>query len=392
MAMMWSRRWRREFPGAGAGIFAVALSLITFFAFSRPLAAKNPERPAGAETVPVTVGTAILKSVPVQLQAIGRVEAYSTVSLKSRLDGQLTRVHFQEGQEVRKGDLLFTIDPRPLEVALMRAQAELDRDKALAEKADTDLRRYADLVRKDYVSKQQYDEIRASADALKATVAADKASVENARLQLSYCFIRAPFTGITGNLLVDQGSMIKANADTGMVDIVQIQPIYVSFSVPEQNLPSIKKHMAAERLRVEAAIPGEEGTPELGILTFLDNQVNSQTGTILLKGTFANKDRRLWPGQFVNAVLTLTTRPHAVVIPSRAVQAGQDGEYVFVVKPDLTVESRPVVVGITLAGEVVIDKGLEPGEQVVTDGQLRLAPGARVQIKNASKADQETPP
>jgi multidrug efflux system membrane fusion protein len=368
-------------------IVALAFSLLTLGIIIHIASAKQPEQVRSGQTVPVTVATTRQESVPVQVRVIGKVEAYSTVSIKARVDGELIRVHFQEGQEVKKGDLLFTIDPRPFEVAIKQAQAQLERDTALAEKAQTDLGRYADLVRKDYVSKERYDEIRAGADALKATVAADEASVENARLQFSYCFIRAPFTGIAGSLLVDQGSMIKANADTGMVDILQIQPIYVSFSVPEQKLPVIKKYMAMGQLRVEATIPGDEGASEQGTLTYLDNKVDSQTGTILLKGTFANKDRLLWPGQFVNAVLTLTTLPHAVVIPSRAVQAGQQGEYVFVVRPDLTVESRPVVVGITFADEVVIDKGLESGEQVVTDGQLRLAPGARVKIKNVPKAN-----
>jgi multidrug efflux system membrane fusion protein len=331
--------------------------------------------------VAVTAATADRKTVPVQLSAIGTVEAYATVSIKSRVSGELVGVHFKEGQEVQKGDLLFTIDPRPYEVALQEAQAQLLKDKALADKAALDAKRYAELAGKNLVSKDKYEQFRTNAAALNATLEADKASIENVRLQLSFCSIHAPFTGRTGSLMVDEGSQVKANDDHGLVDLVEITPIYVNFSVSQQNLAPIRRFMAAGPLKVIARIPGDREHPEEGLLTFVDNRISSDTGTILLKGTFANTDRLLWPGQFVDVLLNLTQRPKAIVVPSQAIQTGQNGTYVFVIKPDLTVESRSVVVGMTLGEESVIDSGLAAGEQVVTDGQLRLVPGSRVQIR-----------
>jgi multidrug efflux system membrane fusion protein len=292
-------------------------------------------------------------------------------------------VHFREGQDVRKGELLFTIDPRPFEAALKEARARLDRDAALADKAEIDARRYAELVAKNYVSSDKFEQFRANAEALRASVAADRAALERAQLNLEYCSIRAPMTGRTGRLLVDQGAQIKANDDKGgMVEIMQIMPIHVGFAVPQQHLSNIKTHMAAGPLKVDADIPESRLKPEAGTLSFLDNKVNTQTGTVLLKGTFANRDRLLWPGQFVTATLTLTTRGDAVVIPSVAIQVGQDGQFVYVVKPDMSVESRPVKPGMSVGDGVVIDQGLAAGERVVTEGQLRLVPGARVQVSS----------
>jgi multidrug efflux system membrane fusion protein len=343
---------------------------------------RPPER-TEPEAVAVTAAAAVKKTVPVQLTAIGTAESYASVSIKSRISGQLVQVNFKEGQDVSKGDLLFTIDPRPYEVVLKEAQARLAKDKVLTEKAEIDARRYADLAGKDFVSKDKSEQFKTNAAALKATLEGDKAAVENARLQLSYCYIRAPFSGRTGSLLVDEGAQIKANDDSGLVDITQIAPIYVSFSVPQQDLGRIQQHMQQATLAVAAFLPGDKVQPEQGSLTFLDNRVSSDTGTIRLKATFANVDRRLWPGQFVDVVLTLTTRPDAIVVPSEAVQTGQQGLFVFIIKPDMTVESRPVSVAMTLGGETVIDSGVSPGEQVVTDGQFRLVPGARVQIRKA---------
>jgi multidrug efflux system membrane fusion protein len=372
------------------GVIAAILALAILGIVIHLVSANRPEKAKGRETVvPVLAGPVGQKDVPLQLLAIGRVEAYATVSIKIRVTGEITQVHFREGQEVKKGDLLFTIDPRPYQAALDEAQARLERDTALLAKAEKDAERYSQLVQGDYVSADRYEQARSTADALKATVAADKAQVESARLQLSYCYIRSPFTGRTGSLLVKQGSMIKANEDTGMMDIAQIQPIYVSFSVPEQNLPAIKEYMAQGPLKVEAVPPEAAQPPEEGTLTFIDNQVNRQTGTILLKGTFANTEKHLWPGQFVNVVLTLTTRPNATVVPAQAIQVGQQGQFVYVIKPDLTVEPRPVVISTTLDGEAVVEKGLTPGEQVVTDGQLRLMPGAKVEIKDGLLNNQE---
>jgi multidrug efflux system membrane fusion protein len=378
----------------------------------------------------------IQKNVPVQLRAIGTVEAYSVVSIKTLVGGELTSVSFKEGQDIKKGELLFSIDPRPYEAALKQAEANLQSNKAQVKQAEANLvkdmaqvqqaeanlardiaqlknaqeeaRRYASLLEKDYVAKEQYDQFRTNAEALEATVRADRAAIENAqaavgadraaventraavqastaavdnaKINLGYCFIRAPMDGRTGSLLVQQGNVVKAN-DVPLVVIDQINPIYVTFPVPEQNLPEIKKHMAAGRLEVEAIIPNDEMRPEKGVLTFMDNAVDTTTGTIKLKGTFANTEKRLWPGLFVNVILTLTIQPDAIVVPTPAVQTGQEGPYAFVVKPDLTVESRPLVVTRALDGETVIAKGLKPGEVVVTDGQLRLYPGAKVEVK-----------
>jgi multidrug efflux system membrane fusion protein len=321
------------------------------------------------------------KTIPVQLSAIGNVEAYSTVSMKSQIGGVLTRVHFREGHDVNKGDLLFTIDPRPYEAALKQAEANLAKDNAQLANSRKEVQRYAELVKKGYVAQEQYDQISTNAASFEAIVNADMAVVENARLQLKYCYIYSPISGRTGNLMANEGNLIKANADTAIVVINQVQPIYVTFSVPEQSLSEVKRYMSEGKLRVEAILSKEDEKPEQGVLTFIDNAVDLATGTIKLKGTFANKGKRLWPGQFVNAVLTLTSQPDAIVVPSQAIQVGQKGQYVFVIKNDLTVEDRPLLVGITLNNETIIEKGLQAGEKIVTDGQLRLVPGAKVQLK-----------
>jgi membrane fusion protein, multidrug efflux system len=331
--------------------------------------------------VPVLVATVTEKTVPVELKVIGNVEAYSTVSIKSRLAGQLVRVNFKEGQDVKEGELIFVIDPRPYEAALRQVEANLERDKALANKAQADAGRYAELIRKQFVSQQDYDQAKATAASLGATVHADEVAVENAKLNLSYCYIKAPVSGRTGSLIAHQGNMIKDNADTAMVVINQIQPIYVSFAIPEQNLADIRKYMATGQVPVEAVIAGQENTPEMGVLTFIDNTVDKATGTILCKATFTNAAKRLWPGLFVNVVVKLSSQPGAVLVPSQALQMSQEGQIVFVVKPDLSVEVRRVEVGRPIDGDVIVTQGLKPGERVVTDGQLRLVPGATVEIK-----------
>ncbi len=341
----------------------------------------TPPRERKEPLVGVVVAPAVRKTVPVELKSVGTVEASATVSVRSRIEGQLVGVHFREGHDVKKGDLLFTIDPRPHQVALQEAQARLERDTALADKAGMDARRYAELAAKNFVSNDKFEQFRANAEALRATVAADRASVERARLQLEYCYIKAPMTGRTGRLLVDEGSQVKANDDkTSMVEIAQILPINVAFAVPQQSLAEIKTRMAQGPLKVEAFVPQGPEKPETGTLSFLDNKVNSQTGTVMLKAAFANTGRHLWPGQFVTTVLTLTSRPDTVVIPSQAVQVGQDGQFVYVVTPDMTVEMRPVRLGMSLGDEVVVEQGVSADEKVVTEGQLRLVPGAKVRI------------
>jgi multidrug efflux system membrane fusion protein len=364
-----------------AGIIAIALSAF-LVSCSNGNSSQTPKKP----TVPVTVGTVTQKTVPVQLAAIGNVEAVSTIQVKSQIGGVLQKVHFTEGQDVAKGTLLFTIDPRTYEAQVKQAEANLVKDRAQMENARKDASRYEELVKKGYVAREQYEQYRTNATALEATVAADQAALDNARLQLKYCYIYSPISGRTGGLIANEGNLIKANADTAMVVINQIQPIYVTFSVPEQYLSEIKKYMAAGKLKVEAYAAKEDKEPEEGLLSFVDNAVDLSTGTIKLKGTFPNTHRRLWPGQFVTATLTLANQPNALLVPTAAVQTGQEGQYVFVVRSDGTAESRPVTAGLAVNDETVIEKGLSPGETVVTDGQLQLVPGAKVEIKNGAGA------
>jgi multidrug efflux system membrane fusion protein len=334
-----------------------------------------------AEAVPVVIGTVAQREVPVELLVIGTVEAYSTVGVKAQVGGELTGVHFEEGQEVRKGELLFDIDNRTYAAALKEAEATLARDRVQSANAQDVVRRYTDLVKKEYVTQEGYERISSEAAALEATVHADEARVDNARIQLEYCTIHSPVAGRTGKLMVHRGNLVKANADTPLVTINQIDPVYVAFSVPEQDLPEVKRRWASGSLVTQASAPQSERTPMTGELSFVDNQVDADTRTILLKSTFSNKDRLLWPGQFVNVRLRLSTDPDALVVPSETIQTGQQGSYVFVVKPDQTVEMRPVVAGRTDGSDTVVDKGLQKGETVVTDGQLRIVPGAKVQAK-----------
>lgn len=348
-------------------------------------ACSNGKAKQSAPPAPVKTGDVTLMDVPLQINAIGNVEAYNTVSVKAMIAGEVIDVHFKEGQDVKQGDLLFQIDPRPYAAALKQAEAQLARDVAQSKNAEEQAKRYAILVQKDYVARDQYDQLKANADALAAAVDADKANVENSRLQLAYCTIKSPIDGRVGSVLINKGNVIKAN-DLVMVTINKIRPIYVTFSIPEQNLSVIKKYMATGSLKVDALIPGDEKRPAQGKLTFVDNTVDATTGTIKLKGTFENGDRRLWPGQFVNVSLTLSTQRNAVVMPTAALQAGQQGQFVFVVKSDLTVESRPVTVARAYGELTVIAQGVKPGEKVVTDGQLQLIPGTKVEIKNTNES------
>jgi multidrug efflux system membrane fusion protein len=393
-------------------LFVGVIGLLCFAFILSACSNEKSKKPASV-SFPVTVGTAIQKTIPVQIRSIGNGQAYSTVAVKSKVGGEVIRVHFKEGQDVKKGEPLFTIDPRPFEVALKEAEARLEKDLAQVQQAKANLerdlvraknaeeeaRRYEFLIQKGVVARQQYEKLRADADALEATVLgdraaidnaeaavrADRAAIENAKIQLGYCFIHSPMDGRTGSVLIQQGNLIKAE-DIHLVVIHQVTPIYVAFSIPEQYLSEIKKYMASGDLQVEALAPMNEERPEKGVITFIDNAVDSNTGTIRLKGTFANHEKKLWPGQFINVVLTLTTEPNAIVVPSQAVQTGQEGQYVFVLKPDFTVESRPVVVGQTVNDEMVVQKGLHVDEKVVTDGQLRLYPGARVEVKTPDSA------
>jgi multidrug efflux system membrane fusion protein len=334
---------------------------------------------------PVEAAASVLKDVPVELRAVGTVESYKSVSVKSLIGGLLQKVHFEEGREVKAGQILFSIDPRPYEAAVKQAEANLLRDTAQMENAKKEARRYEELVLKEYVPKSQYDDARTAADAFSAVVAADKAAVDNARSMLEYCSIKAAVTGRTGNLFFREGALIKANDDKAMVVINQIRPIYVDFTVPSQYLDEIRRRSAGGKIVVEAGTPQNEAdrtSPSRGVLTFIDNSVDATTGTVHLKATFDNADEKLWPGLFVNVLVKLSVLHQAVVVPSQAVTTGQSGRFVFVIKDDMTVEVRDVTTGMTRSGETIIEKGLNAGERVVTDGQLKLTPGAKVKIKD----------
>jgi multidrug efflux system membrane fusion protein len=359
--------------------------------------------------VPVTIATAATKDVPVEVQVIGNVEAYSTITVKAQVGGELTAVRFHEGDFVKKEDVLFEIDRRPLEAqlnqavantardraALGQAEANYAKDNASAKYADTQAKRYADLAKSGIISKDQAEQLRANADAVAQAVAADQAAIESAkaaigagqaaveqiRVQLGYTTIRSPINGRTGNLTVKQGNVVTAN-NMDLMTINQVEPIYVTFSVPEAQLNAIKNYMQAQKLAVRAKPQDDASAEETGTLTFIDNAVDPTTGTIKLKGTFTNSDHKLWPGQFVRVTLRLTTQHNAVVVPNEAVQAGQNGQFVYVVKSDRTVEARPVTTAQRVDQDMVIQSGLEPGEVVVTEGQLRLGPNSKVAVRD----------
>jgi multidrug efflux system membrane fusion protein len=334
--------------------------------------------------VPVMVGKAIQKSMPITIQGIGTVIAASTVSVRAQITGEMTSVNFKEGEDVEQGQVLVTLDKRPLEAALQQAQATLEKDTAQAANARAQATRYQDLLQRGIATREQVDTMRTQAAALEATVAADRANVENATVQLTYATIKAPMSGRTGLLQVHPGNLIRAQDTNPIVTINKITPVYVSFSVPEAQLPALKRYMGAQgTLPARALPPTETGPPSAGRINFIDNAVDPTTGTIKVKGTFPNDDRRLWPGQFVNVTVTLTSDPKALVVPSAAVQTGQQGTYVFIVKPDQTVELRTVAVARIAGDETVIQSGVNPGDTVVTDGHLRLVPGSRISVKNS---------
>ena len=334
------------------------------------------------EAVPILAAKVEQKTVSDTIHAIGRVEAFSTVDVKAQISGQVMQVHFRQGQDVKQGDLLFTIDPRPFDAALSQAQANLAKDRAQYRQASADERRYSTLLKQGVGSRQQYDQVEATAGALSASMQADDAAIQTARLNLEYTAIRAPIDGRTGDLLVHAGNLVKPDADTAMVVINQVHPVYVAFSIPEQKLPAVREFMAERKLAVQVSLPEQQGPLESGELSFVDNSVDSKTGTINLKGQFTNADSRLWPGEFVNTTLVLHEHPGAILVPSQAVQTGQQGSFVFVVQPSMKAEIRPIVIGESIDNQTVVTSGLKPGETVVTDGQLRLIPGATVTIKS----------
>jgi multidrug efflux system membrane fusion protein len=354
--------------------------------------ASNAGSPGGGSSqpaVPVTIARVVEKEMPLEVTAVGTVEAYSTVAVRAQVTGEMKAVNFRQGDDVEVGQVLFTLDPRPLEAALNQAEANLQRDTAQAANAKVIAQRMEDLVERGVGTREQRDTARTQAAALEAVVGANTAAVENARVQLQYATIRAPISGRTGALMVHAGNLVRANDQTPLVVINQVSPIYVSFGIPEALLSDLRRFMAQRELDVQALPPNESGPAALGRITFVDNQVDQTTGTIRIKATFPNANRSLWPGQFVNVTIRLATDPRAIVVPSVAVQAGPEGQYVYVVKNDQTVEMRKVVVRRTATTETILQDGVKPGETVVTDGQLRLVPGSRISVKGDTpeKAD-----
>jgi multidrug efflux system membrane fusion protein len=365
------------------GLLAILCLFFLGACSKRPAQGGSRSKSDGGPAVPVTVAEVEQKATSVEISIFGAVEAYASVEVKVQITGVLDKVHFTEGQTIKKGDLLLSIDPRESQAALKLAQANLQKDEAQLRNAEKEAARQTELFNKGFTSQDEYDKSATLVETSRAAVAADKAAVENAVLWLDYCSIRSPIDGCIGSLHVHQGNLIKAN-DISVVTINQTDPIYVTFSVPEQYLPQIQKYSEMNDLDVRAIQPYEKGEPAHGSLTFVDNAINSDTRTIRLRATFSNKDRRLWPGQYVNVTLTLTQEPNSIVIPTQAVQTGQNNQFVYVVKPDQTVEARPITVVRTMNSETVVE-GVSPGETVVTDGQLRLVQGAKVQAKTPAQ-------
>jgi membrane fusion protein, multidrug efflux system len=363
-------------------------SLLIFLMIFSLLSCSEKDQVAPKPDVPVKTAIAVQKDMPDEITAIGTVEAYSMVNITSRVDGQIMKIHIQEGQDVQQNQLLISIDERPYQATLESALSNLARDRIRLEKAKKDAQRYAELLLKDYVTKIQTEQAQTDASALEAVIKGDEAAVESAQLNVSYCRITAPISGRTGAILIHEGNLVKANDPTKpLMMINQIQPVYVRFSVPEQRLPEIQNLISDHHLKVIAQPPGKIDDIKEGKLTFVDNAIDSKTGTIDLKAEFENMDKNLWPGQFVNATLILGVKPQSVVVPSASVQMGQQGNFVFVVKDDLTVDIRKVTTDTQANHETLIEEGIAPGEQVVTDGQLRLFPGARVIVKNDAQSN-----
>jgi multidrug efflux system membrane fusion protein len=373
-------RTSRRLLASGLLVALIAGGVAAYY-FSTDTRAKESRKGAGkgSPAVPVSVATVLQESIPIRLQAIGNVEAYQTVALKARVDGQIVAVNFKEGQAVKKSEILFRIDPRPYEAALRQAEANARRDRAAREQARSQEKRYQELLQKNFVSKEAYAQFRTNAETAEATAKASQAALENARLNLEYCTILSPLDGYVGKVLLQAGNMVRANDVNPLVVINQVRPIYVNFAVPEQTLPEVRKYQAQSPLGVDV-VPTDPSMPRpSGRLIFIDNAVDPSTGTIRLRAQFENQDAALWPGQFVNVSMQLYERSDAIVVPSQALQTGPDGQYVYVVGDDSLANVRKVTVE-RADGERAIVTGVKKGERVVTRGQLRLGPKTRVQI------------
>ncbi len=373
----------RQVIWAGALFGAVAASAVLYEAAAPHFAHSQtaPQRPQFS--VPVHVSTAVTKPTPVEFNTIGTVQTIASVSVKSRIDAVIDQVMVKDGQFVKAGDVLFQLDSRAAQATLHQAEATLARDQVTLANAQRNAARDKTLIAKNFVSQQQFDTDSATAAALEATVKADQAQVENAKVVLSYYTITSPIDGRIGLIAIKRGNSIKAN-DVPLATVNQIQPIYVSIALPQTNLPELRAAMADGPVAVHVLAPGDKGQPIAGKIAFFDNTIDATSGTINVRSTFDNTDQRLWPGQFVNVSVLVRTDPNALVVPTAAVEAGQNGTYVFVIKDDNTAEIRPVTVARTVEGAAVIAKGLQAGEKVVTDGQLRLSQGTRVQIVAAA--------
>jgi len=365
-------------------IFLAVLGGVGIAYKNAPPAAQPKEAPRASPAVPVVATSVVRKAVPVRLDAIGTVQPVATVVVKSRIDGQIVKVPIRDGQEVKAGDTLFVLDSRAIEAQARQTEAQLARDRAQLANAKREAERQAQLVSKNYTAAATYDTAQTTAATMEATVRADEAALENMKIQITYTTITTPIDGRVGAVLLRAGNNVKANDTITLATVNQMRPIYVAFSVPQRELPSIREAMVGRDLEVTAHAPGDNAPVESGKLAFVDNAVDTTTGTIILKGVFDNMKDRLWPGQFVNVSLTLRVEPSALVVPAQAVQVGQNGSYVFVIKPDKTAEPRNVTVSRSIGGDSIIAKGLDEGEQVVVDGQLRLTKGTLVEPRPAA--------
>jgi membrane fusion protein, multidrug efflux system len=379
---------RRVFAFAVVLAVAAAVGLGSYLIVADGRTAKSAKEggkgKGGGAAVPVTVARVLQETVPVRINAIGNVEAFSTVQVKARVDGQITEVNMREGAPVKKGDVLFRIDPRPFEAALRQAEANALRDAAARDHTRSQEKRYLELLEKNFISKDAYAQIRTNAATAEATARASQAALENARLNLEYCTIRSPLDGYVGRVLLQAGNMVRANDVNPLLVINQVRPIYVNFAVPEQNLPEVRQYMAKSPLTVEVTPAELPQSRPSGRLIFIDNAVDPSTGTIRLRAQFDNADAALWPGQFVNVSLRLYEQPDALIVPATAVQTGPDGQYVYVVSPEMVADVRRIAVQRTDGERAIVAKGLAKDELVVVRGQLRLGPKTRVQLAKPS--------